>query len=140
MTTFIRHGIAALLLMLHIGMVFGAEAQVEASAAASAPIPYKREEAAPAGSLSRLVAGLAVCGLVLGGVLYLLKRHGRIQGMPGARRKHIELLETQRLGPRAALHAVRFANSVYLLAQSEQGITTVAAAEAQSADTGKELA
>lgn len=139
MKAFVRHGMAALLLMLHIGMAFGAEAQADTSTAASAPIPYKREEVTPAGDLSRLVAGLAVCGLVLGGVLYLLKRYGRIQGMPGARRKHIELLETQRLGPRAALHAVRFANSVYLIAQSEQGITTVAAAEAQSIDTGKEL-
>lgn len=137
---FLRHGMVALLLMLHIGMAFGTETQAEASTAVSAPIPYKHEEAAPAGDLSRLVGGLAVCGLVLGGVLYLLKRHGRIQGIPGARRKHIELLETQRLGPRAALHAVRFANSVYLIAQSEQGIATVAAAEAQSIDAGKELA
>jgi len=135
-----RHGIAALLMMLHLGMAFGTEAQANASSTASASIPYKREEATPAGDLSRLLAGLAVCGLVLGGVLYLLKRHGRFQGMPGARRKHIELLETQRLGPRAALHAVRFANSVYLIAQSEQGITTVATAVAQSIDTGKDTA
>jgi flagellar biogenesis protein FliO len=143
MTVFVRHGLAALLLVLHVGMALSAESLADGSAAANAPatpIPYKREEASPASDLARLIAALGVCGLVLAGILYTLKHRQRVQGKASSPRRHIELLETQRIAPRTSLHAVRFANTVYLIAHSEHGITTVASAEEVNSGTGKESA
>lgn len=143
MMFFVRQGIAALLLAMHIGAAFSEETSANATAAASmstAAIPYKREEAAQTGNPLRFIAGFAVCGLVLTGVLYVLKRQRRMLGTAGLPRRHIELLETQRIGPRASLHAVRFANAVYLIAYSEQGITAVASANESGTGTAKEPA
>ena len=56
-------------------------------------------------------------------------------GAAGARRRYIELLETQRIGTRATLHAVRFADSVYLIAQSEHGVTAITSTEANAGDS-----
>jgi flagellar biogenesis protein FliO len=136
----VRIGLVALLLALQIGVGSAAEIQARASApanniAVASVIPYKHEEATPSGDLSRLVAGIAVCGLVLAGILFFLKRQLRFPAAAGARRRHIELLETQRIGTRATLHAVRFADSVYLIAQSEQGITAITSMEANAGDS-----
>jgi flagellar biogenesis protein FliO len=92
-------------------------------------IPYKRETSSAESDLVRLVGALAVCGAVLGGVLYVLRRRPNLLGgnIP-TRRKKLELLETQRLGPRATLYVVRFAGSLHVLAHSEHGITRVASA------------
>ncbi|HEX7650903.1 MAG TPA: flagellar biosynthetic protein FliO [Noviherbaspirillum sp.] len=133
-------GLVALLLAMQIGVSSAAEIQAGASAPAnnmtvSSAIPYKREEATPSGDLSRFVAGITVCGLVLAGILFFLKRQLRLPGAAGARRRYIELLETQRIGTRATLHAVRFADSVYLIAQSEHGVTAITSTEANAGDS-----
>ena len=55
-------------------------------------------------------------------------------GQPGAGRKALlQVLETQRLGPRSVVSVVAFNGVHYLLAQSEHGVSCIATAPAGDA-------
>jgi len=95
-----------------------------------APIPFKRDadvdsDTAGGAALGTVVIALLVCAAVL----YLRKRFnlGPVARLGGQR--HFRILEIQRLGARGQLAAVEFAGRIYLLAETERGVTTIAATD-----------
>jgi flagellar biogenesis protein FliO len=106
--------------------------------AQSAPqsIPFKPEAASGAGELLSVMGGLALCVLILAGVLYLLRRRaGRnILGAAGATNlSRLRIVDRLRLGARSTLVVVEYEGKRHLLAQSEQGVTLVTTVSGASA-------
>lgn len=95
---------------------------------APAPIPFKRERVGGETDLSRVGAGLLVgLGLACGVLVLLRRRYG-----PASRsgQRHLQVIESQRLNPKAALYVVEFAGKRYLLSHSEQGMQCLASSPA----------
>jgi len=88
------------------------------------PIPYKQEDTTKGLDVRRLAAGALLCGLTLTAALYFLRK--RLGLLKETRGGHLKILETQRLGPKSALHVIQFAGTVYLLAQNEHGFSKIA--------------
>lgn len=107
------------------GVFLAGGCHAEAASPSAPAIPYKRDNSASEGELSRLAIGLTVFVLAVAGAVYVVRQRLGKQGEAGAP-KRLRLLESQRLNPRTSLHVVEFAGSHYLLAQSEQGIHCLA--------------
>jgi flagellar biogenesis protein FliO len=98
--------------------------------ASQSAIPFKRESASAEPSLSASAIALLLVSLIaIVAVLVIRKRLRMGQPLRG-RVALLQVLETQRLGPRALVSVVSFNNTHYLLAHSEQGITCIATAPA----------
>ncbi|MRW94181.1 hypothetical protein GJ699_29830 [Duganella sp. FT80W] len=111
---------------LTLGALAMAMASSHAEPAAAA-IPYKQDAAVTAAALPGGALGvLLVSALAIVVVLVLRKRLNLQPRRDGAR--HLRVLETQRLGPRTLLAVVEFAGGQYLIAQSEHGVSCLAAA------------
>lgn len=96
---------------------------------AQSAIPFKHENAAGGSDVSRVVLALLLCVLVLGVALFVLRKY-----LPGVTRvsaggRRLQILETQRLGPRTALHVVQFGEREYLIGDSEQGLVNLASVQ-----------
>jgi flagellar biogenesis protein FliO len=98
------------------------------------PIPFKPEAASGAGELLRVMGGLALCVLILAGVLYYLRRRAGLnaQGPGGATNAtnathahRLRIVDRLRLGARSTLVVVEYEGMRHLLAQSEQGVVLI---------------
>ena len=102
----------------------GAASQAQASAAASASasvIPFKRDSDVPSSTfIGGGVGVLLISLLAIVVVQWLRKRLHMLPGSQGPRL--LQVLESQRLGPRTTLLVVQFAGRRYLLAQGEHGV------------------
>lgn len=92
-------------------------------------IPFKHDGGSGATIASSGVGVLIVSLLVIAAVLVIRKRL-RIGAPVGGDKAMLQVLETQRLGPRALLSVIEFKGTHYLLAQSEQGVQCVASVPA----------
>ena len=92
-------------------------------------IPFKRDGGSGAALASSGVGVLIVSLLVIAAVLVIRKRL-RIGAPAGGGKALLQVLETQRLGPRALVSVIEFKGTQYLLVQSEQGVTCVASVPA----------
>ncbi len=95
-------------------------------------IPFKREGAAGEPSLASSGASVLVVSLIAIAAVLLVRKRLRI-GQPRGRPAMLQVLETQRLGPRAVVSVVLFNNTHYLLAQGEHGVSCIATAPAGEA-------
>lgn len=95
---------------------------------AQSAIPFKHENSTAGGDFSRIGLALILCLAVLAAVLYLLRRYlpGVIKPVSGCKR--VQVLETQRLGPRSQVYVVAFGGRQYLIGQSEHGLVRLASA------------
>jgi len=96
----------------------------------SAPIPFKRDPAPAVAVVGTAVLGvLVVAGLAIGAVLWTRRR---LQFKSPARRvRLVQVLESERLGPRAVLSVVAFGGRHHLVVQSEQGVRRLASVSAE---------
>lgn len=100
---------------------------------AATPIPFKRDPVVGAANIGGGALGvLLVSLLAIGAVLYLRKRlHLQNGAAPGERA--LNVMETQRLGPKALLSVVEFDGKRYLIAQGEHGVSCLATSDKSSA-------
>lgn len=99
-----------------------------AQAAASTPIPFKQDASPGAAALPGGALGvLLLSALAIVAVVVIRKRLNLQPSKPGEG-KLLRVLETQRLGPRTLLSVVEFSGGRYLIAQSEHGVSCLAAA------------
>ncbi len=109
-------------------------ASVLASATeATKAIPFKTVPANAAGDPLQLIAGFAICVLVLVVIIYVLRRRLASTRLLTGEKKQIRIAESQRLGARSTLHVVEFAGKRYLLAQTEQNVSCIAAEQINEA-------
>ena len=93
-------------------------------------IPFKRDSAGAAPVAAGGIGVLVVSLLAIAAVLFIRKKL-RLGQPPAGRAALLQVLETQRLGPRALISVVQFSGTQYLLAQGEHGITCVATSAAK---------
>jgi flagellar biogenesis protein FliO len=93
-------------------------------------IPFRQEPASGTGELLRVMGGLTLCILLLGGVLLVLRQRAGTRTASPANAARLRIVERQRLGARSALYVVEFEGKRHLLAQGEHGITLLASASA----------
>ncbi len=101
---------------------------------AQSAIPFKPESAASGSDFSRVILALLLCVLVLGAVLFVLRKY-----LPGVTRntsdgQRLQILATRRLGPRSALHVVQFGGQQYLIGDSEHGLVNLASSSLDDAN------
>jgi len=96
-------------------------------------IPFKQDGAGAAAALPGGALGvLLVSALAIVAVYWIRKRLNLpMPGKAGAR--HVRVLQTERLGPRALLSVVEFEGGRYLIAQGEHGISCLAQAAGAAA-------
>lgn len=92
-------------------------------------IPFKRDSGDGAALASSGVGVLIVSLLAIAAVLVIRKRL-RIGAPTAGRKAMLQVLETQRLGPRSLVSVIEFRGTHYLLVQSEQGASCVASVPA----------
>ena len=107
--------------------------QAAAQATSAPAIPFKRDSDVPLGSAVGGGVGVLLIALAAIVVVQVLRRKLKLP-VPGAAPRHMRVLETQRLGPRAALSVVEFGGRRYLLAQGEHGVSCV---DSVAAEEGK---
>lgn len=78
----------------------------------------------PVGSAVGSGVGVLLIALAAIVVVQVLRKKLKLTGT-GTEPRHLRLLETQRLGPRASLAVVEFGGRRYLLAQGEHGVNCV---------------
>lgn len=96
---------------------------------AAAPIPFKHDGAGAAAALPGGALGVLLLSALAIGAVYVVRK--RLNLRPGGGKdapRHLRVLETQRLGPRALLSVVEFDGGRYLIAQSERGVSCLVAA------------
>ena len=93
---------------------------------AQSAIPFKPETAASGSDLSRVILALLACVLVLAAALFVLRKFLPGVTRPKANGQRLQVLATERLGPRTALHVVQFGGQQYLIGDSEHGLVTLA--------------
>lgn len=92
----------------------------------SQAIPFKPASTHAAGDPLQLIAGFAICILVLLVILYALRRRLASSRLLSGQKKQIRITESQRMGARSTLHVVEFSGKRYLLAQTEQNVSCIA--------------
>lgn len=107
-------------------MTTGASAAQASAAQANTvqAIPFKRDSDVPVGSAVGGGAGVLLIALVAIVAVQVLRKKLKLPAV-GAAPRHLRVLETQRLGPRATLAVVEFGGRRYLLAQGEHGVSCV---------------
>lgn len=93
-------------------------------------IPFKRDTAPGDSVLAGSGAGLLIVSLIAIVAVVLIRKRLRLGQPRGGRPAMLEVLETQRLGPRALVSVVAFSGTHYLLAQGEHGISCIASVPA----------
>ena len=94
------------------------------------PIPFKREADVGAANIGGGAVGVLLVSLVaIGAVLYLRKRL-RLDMGRGTEGRLLNVLETQRLGPKTLLSVVEFDGKRYLIAQGDHGVNCLASSPA----------
>lgn len=76
-----------------------------------------------AGTLVRMVAGLAIVLVVIYGVYWLLRAHGRSKGAKNDER--IGVLATTTLAPNRTVHLVRVGDELHLIGAAENGVSSL---------------
>lgn len=99
---------------------------------AQSAIPFKQENAAGGSDVSRVILALLLCVLVLAVALFLLRKYLPGVARPQSSGRRLQVLETQRLGPRTALHVVLFGEREYLIGDSEHGLVNLAQTESNA--------
>jgi len=107
-------------------LIAGGAHSATASAGTGSTIPFKQDAAGGKEDLTRVAAGLIICVLVLGAVVFVLRRRFMPQTQADGKKHLLRVLETQRLNPRSTLHVVEFAGSYYLVSQDQQGVRRLA--------------
>lgn len=137
-----KHAAAMAALVLSLGMAGTCRAAAPASAASpasqaqpaastAAGIPFKREPESTGSMAARTAAAWLVCLAVGGGVLYMLRRRLGLQpGLGLAKQRRLQVVESQRIGPKSSLVLVRWDQEELLLAQGEGGTSLLARAPA----------
>lgn len=98
-----------------------------ASAAASAPIPFKPVQADEAGSMGGAWLALVIVLAVAAAAAVLMRR--RMQGLPNlgaSGTRTVQVIESTRLGERTRLAVVRWHGRELLLAHGEHHATVLA--------------
>lgn len=91
------------------------------SMAQASAIPFKHESASGSVLGNGAFGVLVISLLVIVAVFFIRKQLQLNQSSNGASR-HLRILETQRIGPKALLSVIEFDGARYLIAQSEHGI------------------
>lgn len=156
-----RRTVACLLLLptLWLASVLPAQAQAPVSPAQPAPraevhadpstttqagaphtaIPFKQEKQSTDTMAYQSLAALVLVGLAAYGIVFGLKRFGRVAGPLGKARR-ARTVDAIRLGRRSMLYVVEYRGNELLLAESEHGVqllaTTPATVLAHAADQG----
>lgn len=99
-----------------------------AHAAAASSIPFKQDAPVGAAALPGGALGVLLLSALAIVAVYVVRKRLNLQPARSGSAKLLRVLETQRLGPRTLLSVVEFAGSQYLIAQSEQGVSCLAAA------------
>lgn len=99
-----------------------------AQAAASSPIPFKQEASAGAAALPGGALGVLLLSALAIVAVVVIRKRLNLQPTDQSAPRLLRVLETQRLGPRTLLSVVEFAGGRYLIAQSEHGVSCLAAA------------
>ncbi len=97
-----------------------------AAVADGGAIPFRHDTAAAGGALPGGALGLLLLSLVAIVAVYWVRKRLNLHNGRGGTERHLKVLETQRLGPRALLTVVEFGGKQYLLAQTEQGVNCLA--------------
>ncbi|MYM28567.1 hypothetical protein GTP58_09550 [Duganella sp. CY15W] len=117
----------------------GALALAASGLAAAEPIPFKHDNGAaaalPGGALGVLLLSLLAIAAVL-----VVRKRLNLQRSGSAPVRHLQVLETQRLGPRTLLAVVEFGGQQHLIAQGEHGVSCLASAPCQSVPVPQEAA
>jgi flagellar biogenesis protein FliO len=98
---------------------------------AAPAIPFKRDGGAGDAALASSGAGVLIVALIAIAAVLVVRRRLRIGLPPAGRQPMLQVLETQRLGPRALVSVVEFRGTEYLLAQSEHGVACIATVPAK---------
>jgi flagellar biogenesis protein FliO len=126
-----RRACTQVLVALNLFWLAGAAALAE-----SVPqsIPFKQEAASGTGELLRVMGGLALCVLILAGVLHFLRRRTGLNQTGRTDAGRLRIVDRLRLGARASMIVVEYEGKRHLLAQTEQGITLITTVSGASAD------
>jgi flagellar biogenesis protein FliO len=92
-------------------------------------IPFKRDTGNGA-TLASSGAGVLIVSLLAIAAVLVIRKRLRIGAPAAGRKAMLQVLETQRLGPRSLVSVVEFKGTQYLLVQSEQGVSCVASVPA----------
>ena len=92
----------------------------------SSPIPFKHEAISSESDFGRVITGLLIGVLGLGGYVYFMRRRLGPTSTSTGKTKQLQIIDTQRLNPRTMLYVVEFAGAQYLLAHSEHGVSCLA--------------
>ena len=92
----------------------------------SSPIPFKHEAISSESDFGRVITGLLIGVLGLGGYVYFMRRRLGPSNTSTSKPKQLQIIDTQRLNPRTMLYVVEFAGAQYLLAHSEHGVSCLA--------------
>lgn len=93
-------------------------------------IPFKRDADVGGAALASSGVGVLIVSLLAIAAVLVVRKRLRI-GQPAAKGAPLlQVLETQRLGPRALVSVVQFKDTQYLLAQSEHGVSCLASVPA----------
>jgi flagellar biogenesis protein FliO len=93
-------------------------------------IPFKRDNESGGARLASSGVGVLVVSLIAIAAVLVIRKRLRIGRPSGGGKALLQVLETQRMGPRALVSVVEFKGVHYLLAQSEQGVNCIASVPA----------
>lgn len=111
--------------------------QAQPAASTAAGIPFKREPESTGSMAARTAVAWLVCLAVGGGVLYMLRRRLGLQsGLGLAKQRRLQVVESQRIGPKSSLVLVRWDQEELLLAQGEGGTSLLARSPAGRSSSG----
>ncbi len=95
-------------------------------------IPFKRDSASGASPVAAGGVGVLIVSLLAIAAVLVIRKKLRLGQPASGRAALLQVLETQRLGPRALLSVVQFSGTHYLLAQGEHGISCIATSPAEN--------
>jgi len=88
-------------------------------------IPFKRDGAGADAPLASGGAAVLVISLIAIVAVLVVRKKLKLGGPLSGKSGLLNVLETQRMGPRALVSVVEFDGTRYLIAQGEQGITCI---------------
>jgi flagellar biogenesis protein FliO len=128
--------------MVGLTLFWLAASRAQAITTVPQSIPFKQEAASGVGELLRAMGGLALCVLILIGVLYFLRRRaakncgGTAAAKCTAGVGRLRMVDRLRLGARSSLVVVEYEGKCHVLAQTDQSIALIATVCGTSVDDG----
>lgn len=118
-------GRAAAVALLACASVGVPAAEPPATASPPQAIAFKQDDGELGPLLLRSLLAMAAIVAVGFGVIHVMRRHGIAPAARPASRS-LRVIESVRLGPRAALFVVQFGDSRLLVGQGEHGVSLIA--------------